>query len=100
MPYILDGRRPSIDAALEPLVEALKALGVIDGDINYTVTSLLALVFDIGEKPSYTKIMTIIGTLEAVKLEFYRRVAGPYEDEKIRANGDVEEYAHRRDDPL
>jgi hypothetical protein len=30
-----------------------------------------------------------IGALECCKLEFYRRVAVPYEDRKIKSNGDV-----------
>lgn len=32
---------------------------------------------------------TILGVLECVKLELYRRVAAPYEDRKIEENGDV-----------
>ena len=30
-----------------------------------------------------------MGVLECCKLEFYRRVAAPYEDIKIEENGDV-----------
>lgn len=30
-----------------------------------------------------------VGALECCKLEFYRRVAVPYEDRKIKSNGDV-----------
>lgn len=30
-----------------------------------------------------------IGACEGAKLEFYRRVASPYEDVKIKQNGDV-----------
>jgi hypothetical protein len=30
-----------------------------------------------------------IGVLECAKLELYRRVAAPYEDEKIAESGDV-----------
>ena len=31
----------------------------------------------------------VIGALECTKLEFYRRVAAPYEDRKCAENGDV-----------
>jgi len=33
----------------------------------------------------------VIGALEACKLEFYRRAVVPYEDKKIKENGDVYE---------
>ena len=38
---------------------------------------------------NYTNINEVIGVLECAKLELYRRVAAPYEDEKIEQNGDV-----------
>ena len=33
----------------------------------------------------------MVGVLECAKLELYRRMAAPYEDEKIEDNGDVYE---------
>ena len=41
------------------------------------------------ESLSYAEINRIIGALECAKLEIYRRLAVPYEDEKIILNGDV-----------
>jgi len=38
---------------------------------------------------SYQTFNDIIGALEGAKLEFYRRVVVRYEEEKIKANGDV-----------
>jgi hypothetical protein len=38
---------------------------------------------------SYRTINDVLGALEGAKLEFYRRVAAPYEDQKIQENGDV-----------
>jgi hypothetical protein len=32
----------------------------------------------------------VLGAMEAAKLEFYRRIVSPYEDEKIALHGDVE----------
>jgi hypothetical protein len=32
---------------------------------------------------------SLISEVECAKLEFYRRVVSPYEDEKIKENGDV-----------
>ena len=41
------------------------------------------------ESPRYRDMHAVIGALEAAKLEFYRRQVAPYEDVKIRENGDV-----------
>jgi len=38
---------------------------------------------------NYENLNAIIGVLESMKLEFYRRRAVPYEDKKIEENGDV-----------
>lgn len=38
---------------------------------------------------TFTTMSQIIGVLESVKQEFYRRVVAPYEEEKIKENGDV-----------
>lgn len=38
---------------------------------------------------TYKDLNDAIGALEACKLEFYRRVIVPYEDQKIKSNGDV-----------
>jgi hypothetical protein len=38
---------------------------------------------------SYSIINDIVGVLECAKMEFYRRVAVPYEDKKRTENGDV-----------
>jgi len=38
---------------------------------------------------NYQTINDIIGALEGAKLEFYRRIAIPYENAKLTENGDV-----------
>lgn len=58
------------------------------GELNYAITSVVkAYMLDHGL--SYRVINDIIGALEGAKLEFYRRIAAPYEDTKIKENGDV-----------
>ncbi len=42
-----------------------------------------------GKGVSYTTYNEVVGVLECVKQEIYRRVIGPYENEKKHANGDV-----------
>ena len=38
---------------------------------------------------TYDDFRKYIGELEMAKLEIYRRLVSPYEDEKIETNGDV-----------
>ena len=58
-----------------------------EGDLNYALTKL-CLKYMAGST-SYKLINEVIGALECCKLEFYRRKASPYEDQKISSNGDV-----------
>lgn len=58
------------------------------GQLNYQITKLLNLFLEKHGK-SYQIINDALGALEGAKLEFYRRVAAPYEDTKIKENGDV-----------
>lgn len=58
------------------------------GELNYQLT-LVCKAYMTREGLSYGTINDIVGALESAKLEFYRRIAVPYEDEKIKENGDV-----------
>lgn len=58
------------------------------GELNYVITlELISYLDRMGT--SYQSINDIIGALEGAKLEFYRRWVGPFEDDKIKVNGDV-----------
>ena len=58
------------------------------GELNYIITKIcLKYLEDNGLR--YQTINDIMGSLEGAKAEFYRRVVAPYEDEKIKENGDV-----------
>lgn len=58
------------------------------GELNYLITNLLIdYLHKMGK--NYQNINDVLGALEGAKLEFYRRVAAPYEDKKIQENGDV-----------
>lgn len=64
------------------------------GELNYTISSICD--YFIKEKGlSYATINTLVGALECVKLELYRRIASPYEDIKLTDNGDVYIYTVR-----
>ena len=58
------------------------------GELNYVITQLCKNYF-YHNGGRYQHINDIIGALECCKMEFYRRLAAPYEDKKIIENGDV-----------
>jgi hypothetical protein len=58
------------------------------GELNYYFTKEIQDYID-KKGLSYQVINDIVGALEGAKLEFYRRVAVPYENKKIFDNGDV-----------
>lgn len=85
MPYIDPTRRPEIEG---------KAFGLGNkcvqtaGELNFAITKVL-LGFLKYTGTSYTTLNEVIGVLECVKQELYRRVVVPYEEEKREENGDV-----------
>lgn len=84
MPYITQDRRAEFDAHLEALAE--KVAG--QGEMNYCIYKLATLVIErIGE--SYDKLSMCSSAMEHAKLEWYRQRLAPYEDVKIKENGDI-----------
>jgi hypothetical protein len=83
MPYIFKDMRDSLDpvgmTARQPTTE---------GELNFTITSLCVEYLE-QKGLNYAHINEVVGVLECAKLEMYRRVASPYEDKKIKNNGDV-----------
>lgn len=82
MPYITQKARDRFDG----IVEAFdRDHADTPGELNYIITQLL-----LTKKPcSYSAFNELIGVLECVKLELYRRMAAPLEDRKCQENGDV-----------
>jgi len=58
------------------------------GDLNYAFT-VIAQAYLKEQGLNYQHINDCIGALEGCKQELYRRIAEPYEDDKIAQNGDV-----------
>lgn len=79
MPYIPQAARDDLDQGGVPTSK---------GELNYVITKLLVEYFH-REGAGYSAINDCLGACEGAKLEFYRRVAVPYEDRKIEENGDV-----------
>lgn len=78
---------PYIKAELRPDLEAGKPIQTA-GNLNFLITSLL-IRYWVTSQQSYQQINDALGALEGAKQEFYRRIAVPYENEKIKSNGDV-----------
>lgn len=85
MPYIKKENRPVLDAVIEPILVQIDTW--TEGDFNYVISSILWEYFL--RHTGYGTINKIIGILECVKLEFYARMARPYEEEKMLENGDI-----------
>ena len=79
MPYIKPERRRELGETPVPRDA---------GELNYMITMLIRR-YAIWEKLSYQRINDVVGALENAKLEFYRRLVGPYEETAIIKNGDV-----------
>lgn len=79
MPYIDEKARKSLDEGFTP---------INSGDLNYLVTKMITR-YIASHQLNYALINDIVGALEGAKLEFYRRIVVPYEDRKIKINGDV-----------
>jgi hypothetical protein len=89
MPYILKQDRERLDGAIQAVMDALESETPIMtmGEINYVISSIFWKLFN--RRKSYAFANDLIGVLECVKLELYRRHIAPYEDEKIKQNGDI-----------
>jgi len=88
MPYIPQTDRKRFEAGLEVLAKEIISTGISNGDLNYIITTL-ANFYIAKHGTSYNTLSDVIKAFECAKLEFYRRKVAPYEDEKIRQNGDV-----------
>lgn len=81
MPYIPETER--IPALTKPQTP---------GELAYTLTMLIDEYLDApadGQKPDAAKLMSTVGVIESVKLEFYTRLVAAYENRKMAENGDV-----------
>lgn len=83
MPYIKQDDRENIEDFTKSPTNA--------GELNYLIHLILSnYVDDLGE--SYQTYNDIMGVLEGVKLELYRRRVSIYENKKAEINGDIAFY--------
>ena len=86
MPYIKKSDRERFDATFRALHKAGKL--ETPGELNYLFTIIINHYL-IENGLCYQSFNDCLGALEGCKLELYRRDIAPYEDTKIRDNGDV-----------
>lgn len=99
MPYIGKVARLHLDPAITELETRITSAG----DLNYAITRLAVLILqrgvtDYARGPNYAQMSNIHGVLADVAAEFYRRVMAPYEDMKMKENGDVYGPYHKQSD--
>jgi hypothetical protein len=87
MPYIDPKHRIFFKGVLDALKQVDDKINLNAGDLNYLFSNICALYLK--ENLKYQGINDCIGELEGTKLELYRRIAAPYEDKKIKENGDI-----------
>lgn len=82
MPYIEKDRRKYMDE----IVRLMKAFKVkANGDLNYILYKFCKEHVE----SSYNNYKNFCGELRQCATEIERRILGPYEDEKIKENGDI-----------
>lgn len=87
----------SLDSMITHMVDIINLVTENDrtkyaGICNYVITSVLLTAMQPEGGWRYDNINSAIGVLECAKLELYRRLGGPYEDQAIEKNGDLPEY--------
>ena len=84
MPYIKAKDRPKLDYHIDGLGSVISN----EGDLNYAVTRLCKIYVNTkGEK--YSTYNTLVGALECIKLELYRKQISIYEEKKENENGSI-----------
>ncbi len=80
MPYIKQELRKFLNIDDDRPIEST-------GELNYFITNVIMNFLPANY--NYNDLNAVMGVLESVKQEFYRRVVVPYEEKKMEENGDV-----------
>jgi len=97
MPYIDQKTREILNEQINTLAELISQASFNERDIagllNYSCTTLaMKTVKKRCGRIRYWTIALVTGVFKNISDEFYRRVAVPYEDNKIDDNGDIDVY--------
>lgn len=86
MPYISENERQAIAEGCTPITA---------GQLNYAI-HLLIDDYIIKNGLNYQTCNDVMGALQGVQQEFYRRKVADYEDQKIAENGDIDFYKNTK----
>lgn len=90
MPYISQQKRDKIDIFIDDLIEELETKSFLIGDLAYIIYRIcLGYLNDCNYEGHFSVYNSVIGVLESVKLELYRKRVAPYEDTKEMENGAI-----------
>lgn len=90
MPYINRNERQQYQEILSRLAALIPAdRAKRPGHMNYAISLLINKVY--GPALRYADHNEVVGLLNCVQQEFYRRFTAPYEDLKIEEQGDLQD---------
>lgn len=84
MPYITDEEKEKFMSQIAGLVDLIRS----KGDLNFVISEITGQLI-LRDGASYTITSNWIGGVRDADRELTRRLLNPYEDIKIRENGDV-----------
>ena len=91
MPYIKQENRPDMDL----IVDLMHELDVaVNGDLNYILFAYCKRHII----PGYKALKNFCGELRQCATEIERKILAPYEDQKIKENGDVMIYCKEKEE--
>ena len=87
MPYITEEEKINLDCGSCPITP---------GQLSYLIFNACKryLIWQRNDESkahrnNYQDYNDVLGAIEGVKQEFYRRIVAPYEDKKCKENGDI-----------
>jgi len=91
MPYVDPNVRKQFDPMIESLCNELNRVPLekFAGTVNYIISRIVSNEVKFAGVVNYNIINEAIGVLECAKLELYRRLAVPFEENAIERNGDI-----------
>lgn len=89
MPYITQEKRKNIHKRREDEGNLIFPDKITNaGEFNFAVSKMIQIYME-NKEESYQSYNDVLGALEGIKLELYRRHTSNYENLKIEENGDL-----------
>jgi hypothetical protein len=94
MPYITSELRQKFDDSLAAMIAEVRNVEPDDREsvLDYLITMLVTISMRPTSGWRFKSLHRAAAVFDSAKMEFHRRMLGPYEDLAIEKNGDVEPY--------